>query len=73
MIRDKLSVQDGAKSNRNECEFQGIRHNHVQAHKTDHEGIKFNCGQCKYQSAWQLQIRSHKIAVHVGVKFNCDP
>ena len=40
--------------------------------KSIHEGIKYACYQCDYQSGYQSDLTKHNQAKHAGIKYACE-
>ena len=37
-----------------------------------HEGVKYQCEKCDFESSWQKCLSVHKKSVHEGVKYHCN-
>ena len=56
------------------CEYKTSSTRHVlQEHvRTQHEGYKYKCGKCDYETKSQSNLRIHIKAKHEGVEFSCS-
>ena len=37
-----------------------------------HQGAKYKCDICAYQTSWKIALSRHKKSVDEGIKFRCD-
>ena len=55
-----------------QCDFQ-TKKKHLRNHiRSKHEGIKYLCSECDFQTSQKGNLTFHKRAKHEGVRFKCD-
>merc|ERR1712129_378035 len=69
MVETLKSSEDEPKSVQENSSTKG---NLSQHHQSVHEGTKYSCGSCDYQSSHRANVSKHKKSVHDKVRYPCS-